>query len=453
MKIILVSHYFLPRHRAGVENYTYRLARELGKKDSAAVYCREDGFWDQEFHEEDDLHDGIPVHRVYYNRPLNFRTHYDNPDLDRAFERYLTRQRPDVVHFQHLDRLSAGFIQVAHRLGIPRVLTLNDFWFICSQIQMLRGGDPCLGPAEGRNCASCPTVLPDSVVARIVGGPAKRWGDPRIAAATSLAARLIPIRLYTSLRRRVASKEYASYGVTPEATGRRFQFLQRMFRLVDLVLMPSRFVAQMFQQAGFDHPRLIYSDYGIPAFQRLPTAGDSPHVRFGYFSAVVPHKGIELLVQSFRRVASPDVRLLVQGQGNEDYLVKVKQLAGNDSRITFRDPYDGNAALAEAFSQIDVLVVPSLWYENSPIVIHEAAMAGVPVVAADIGGMAEYVRPGENGVLFRFRDGRDLQRKLELFVEDRTLHARLDKVPFRLKTIEDDGAELRQHYAGLVTAP
>jgi glycosyltransferase involved in cell wall biosynthesis len=451
MKILFVSHYFLPLHRAGVENYTYRLAKEFRKKDSASVYCREDGSWDQEFHEEDDVYDGIPVHRVYYNRPLNFRTHYDNPELDRAFERYLVRHRPDVVHFQHLDRLSAGFIDVAHRLGIPRVLTLNDFWFICSQIQMLRSGDPCPGPAEGRNCRSCPTVLPATAVARILSESSAGWNDPRIAAARSLAARLIPAQLYAILRGRLASQQYAAYGVTGEATADRFRFLQRMFRLVDLVLTPSRFVGRMFQEAGFDHPRLIFSDYGIPVFRRSPKTGGPTHLRFGYFSAVIPHKGIEQLIQAFRRMTSPDVRLLVQGQGNEDYWAKVKQLAGDDSRITFREPYD-DTTLADAFSRIDVLVVPSLWYENSPIVIHEAAMAGVPVVTADIGGMVEYVRPGQNGVLFRFGDTRDLQRKLELFVEDRALQSRLDKVPFRLKTIEDDVAELRQHYAGLIAS-
>src|SRR5262249_28885649 len=160
---------------------------------------------------------------------------------------------------------------------------------------------------------------------------------------------------------------------------------------------PSRFVGQMFRDAGFDHPRLVYSDYGIPAFSKAPKAGRPAHLRFGYFSAVIPHKGIEPLINAFRRMASPDVRLLVQGQANPDYLAKVKQLASNDSRIAFREPYD-DTTLAEAFACIDVLVVPSLWYENSPIVIHEAAMAGVPVVAADIGGMAEYVRPGQNGV-------------------------------------------------------
>jgi len=450
MKILLVSHYFLPRHRAGVEIYTYRLAKELGRKDSAWVYCREDGYWDREFHEEDDVYDGVPVHRVYYSRRLDFRAHYDNPYLDEKFERYLRWRRPDVIHFQHLDRLSAGFMRVAHRLGIASLLTLHDFWFMCPQIQMLSGAHPCGGPSEGGKCASCPTVVPDHIAAGFMARAEHRWRERAVTRATLLAARrLIPARAQTLLRRRLASSEYAAYGITPEATRRRFSFLREAFGLVDIVLTPSRFVWHMFQQAGFEHPRVIYSDNGIPEFRGSGEVGGSSHVRFGYFSAVIPHKGIELLIRAFREVRSPDVRLRIQGQGNDDYLAKVRQLAGNDLRITFHDPY-GEGALAEAFSEIDILVVPSLWYENSPIVIHEAAMADVPVIAADIGGMAEYVRPGENGVLFRFGDAQDLRRKLELFVEDRTLRSRLNKVPFRLKMIEEDAAELRQHYAELV---
>ena len=130
MRILLVSHYFLPTHRAGVENYTYRLAKALGARHEVVVFCREDGFWDREVHEEDDVYGGVSVHRVYYNGPMDFRTCYQNPILDQVFSDYLLRWLPDIVHLQHLERLSAGFIDRAWRLGIPRVLTLNDFCFV-----------------------------------------------------------------------------------------------------------------------------------------------------------------------------------------------------------------------------------------------------------------------------------------------------------------------------------
>jgi glycosyltransferase involved in cell wall biosynthesis len=205
----------------------------------------------------------------------------------------------------------------------------------------------------------------------------------------------------------------------------------------------------VFRQAGFDHPRFLYSDYGIPVAALRRPRPPAPGVRFGYFSAVIPHKGIELLIRSFRQISGEDKHLLVQGQGNERYLSQVKALAGEDPRITFLPPYR-ETEVAEAFSRIDVLVVPSLWYENSPIVIHEAAAARVPVVASDIGGMAEYVRPGRNGLLFRFGDSQDLRRQMEMFLRDRGLSSRLTDIPFPIKTVEENVAELRGHYGRLV---
>ena len=67
-----------------------------------------------------------------------------------------------------------------------------------------------------------------------------------------------------------------------------------------------------------------------------------------------------------------------------------------------------HSRIAEIFSEIDVLVVPSVWYENSPLVIQEAFLAGTPVIASDIGGIPELVKDKENGLLFKANDDNDL---------------------------------------------
>jgi glycosyltransferase involved in cell wall biosynthesis len=78
-----------------------------------------------------------------------------------------------------------------------------------------------------------------------------------------------------------------------------------------------------------------------------------------------------------------------------------------------------------AIPALDALVVPSVWYENSPIVIHEAFQAGVPVVCSNIGGMAELVTDGVNGLHFQVRDPVALRGVIERCVRDRTLLPRL----------------------------
>jgi glycosyltransferase involved in cell wall biosynthesis len=246
--------------------------------------------------------------------------------------------------------------------------------------------------------------------------------------------------------------QYAQLGVSVEATTGRFRQLTRALSLADLVLSPSRSLIEIVRACGLTRPEIEYSDNGVPmallsSYQRTA----SPNLRFGYYSALVPHKGIEMLLQAFGQVADKSIRLVVRGQGNSPYVEQLVRAAASDDRIRFGDAYD-DRELAGALSDIDVLIVPSLWYENSPLLIHEATAVGIPTIAADIGGMAEFVKSGENGLLFRCGDAADLRRVLERFASDRGLVHRLRKRPFPVKSIEENAAELRARYSHLVKA-
>ena len=74
--------------------------------------------------------------------------------------------------------------------------------------------------------------------------------------------------------------------------------------------------------------------------------------------------------------------------------------------------------MPDVFNRCDAIVVPSIWAENSPLVIHEALQARVPVITADYGGMAEYVHHGENGLLFSHRDPSLLSRQMQRLADD-----------------------------------
>ncbi|MFN8094414.1 MAG: glycosyltransferase family 4 protein [Vicinamibacteria bacterium] len=451
MRVLLVSHYFPPRHRSGVENYTHRLARALGTRHDVRVLCREDGHWGERLRAEDETYDGVAVHRLYYNGPLDFRRCYRNEELDRPFESFLRRFRPDVVHFQHLERLSAGFVDVAGRLGRPTVLTLNDFWFACPQIQLYRDGRVCPGPDEGRRCASCAGALPEALRLQALEAARARWDAslPRRALRVA-AARLAPEALRERALVAVLRRAQRSLGVSEAEARARLADLREVLSRVDLVLSPSRFLLRTMEELGFAPRAAEYSDYGIPELGPRPArAAPRARIRFGYFSALVPHKGIELLLRAFHRLGRAEAELVVQGQAAPHYEDELRRRTARDARIELRPPYD-DLGLAAAFADIDVLVVPSLWYENSPLVIHEAARAGVPVVASDLGGMAEYVRSGVNGELFRAGDERDLARVLRLFVDEPARAGRLREAPFPLKSMAEDAAALEERYERLV---
>jgi len=448
MRILHVVHYFLPTHVAGVEVYTFHLAREQAKRHTVSIFTREDGHFTAPIRAEDDRVGELPVRRVYFNRPLEFETLYRNREIDAEFGVALDRLRPDVVHFQHLDRLSAGMIELAAARGIATVLTLHDYWFICPQIQLLTDGmQPCTGPEGGARCARCGNVLAESireaVLQRLAAGPVSRRGFSWILdRARALLPDAAQARLTAWWTRR-ALRRYVSI----ERSRARYQDLRDRFHRVDAVTAPSRFLIETFRAAGFDRRPIEYIDYGIPLPQRRPPLGTGERrpLRCGYLSTVVAHKGIEVALEAFRGIDPSQAELLVRSPGYPPYVAAVQRRAAGLPHVRFLGPYQQDQVGA-VFAELDVLLVPSLWYENSPLIIHEAAAAGVPVIATDLGGMAEYVHEGKNGLLFRRGDSGHLrQRILELASEPELLR-RLQQPPFPIKSIAENAAEFEALY-------
>jgi hypothetical protein len=119
--------------------------------------------------------------------------------------------------------------------------------------------------------------------------------------------------------------------------------------------------------------------------------------------------------------------------------------------VTFHGRFD-NGRLSEVYADLDALVVPSLWYENSPITIHEAFLTGTPVLASDRGGMAEFVRDGVDGLLFELGSAADLADKMAMMVEDAELRERLATAEWiPIKTIVENGEETEARYRSLCT--
>ena len=107
---------------------------------------------------------------------------------------------------------------------------------------------------------------------------------------------------------------------------------------------------------------------------------------------------------------------------------------------------------AEAYAQIDVLVVPSLWLENSPLVIHEAFMAGVPVVGARIGGIPDLLADGRGGLLFDPASPSALGATLQTLIDDPSRVQALAKAIPRVKPIDEDARAWERVYVDLAGA-
>jgi glycosyltransferase involved in cell wall biosynthesis len=120
--------------------------------------------------------------------------------------------------------------------------------------------------------------------------------------------------------------------------------------------------------------------------------------------------------------------------------------------VQFLGPFENHDAVA-IFSELDVLVVPSLWWENAPITIHEAILTGTPVITSDFGGMADFVRHGVNGLLFKVGDSTDLARQMAFLLEDPARLEALRRPPMPMKRMEEDAADMERRYLELLQAP
>jgi glycosyltransferase involved in cell wall biosynthesis len=128
---------------------------------------------------------------------------------------------------------------------------------------------------------------------------------------------------------------------------------------------------------------------------------------------------------------------------------QLRRLAKGDERITFAGPFK-REEVGQVLSQMDVLVVPSRWYENAPLVICEAFASGMPVVATNLGTMPELVKHEENGLLFDLDDVEGLARQLRRLGEEPGLLERLRAGIGPVKTVEENVDELEALYGELL---
>ena len=145
----------------------------------------------------------------------------------------------------------------------------------------------------------------------------------------------------------------------------------------------------------------------------------------GYVGGVYTSKGVHVLVEAFRHLEGVPAELAVWGALDwfPDYVAHLRELA-EGRPVSFRGRYDP-ARVDEVMAGFDVLVVPSLWYENLPLTIQEAFRNGLPVVTTDLGGMAESVEHGVSGMRFPRGDAEALAACLRELAQDRELLHRL----------------------------
>ncbi len=441
LKVLLVAHAFPPESSAGTENVTLALARALAASGHEVAVCHRSA--DPAVAEHtivEGEHAGLRVlrlgNRLAYG---SMRQTFHNRPVEDAFRELLRRERPHVVHFQHLIHLSVALPRICRQEGIPSVLTLNDFWLRCPRVQLMRPNRRiCTGAPPFLGCAACLANLP-SLIAPL-GGLSRPLRRPLAGLARRFLAAAGAPRTWLGQNLRDAAWLMLRPGTVAA------ELLQ-----ADFLLAPSRFLRDKMVEAGVPAERLIVSDYGLEtswlaAFGRAPPPG---RVRFGFVGSLVWYKGLEVLARAFQRLTEEAAELHIYGdtEGLEEFRETRERVEALVTRpgLFFHGRY-APEDLGRVLGAVDVLVVPSLWYENSPLAVHEAFQAGIPVLVSDQGGMRDLVEDGAGGLRFRPGDDRDLARVMRRFLAEPKLAAQVSGAAPRVKTAAEAAAEMEVKY-------
>lgn len=444
MRVLLPVHAYPPRSAAGVEVYTHRLAQALEVLGhDVLVLAAAHDLSAAPYDVRRRRHEGVAVVEVVnLHHKGTLEATWSDPDLERAVAPILAEFRPDCVHVQHLLNLSAGLLPASRRLGAAVVLTLHDYWLSCPRDGLRMRVD--LGRCDIVDHETCARCLADSpyLVPSLERGVvrAARWAG--LGRALHEVHRMAP-GLGAGLRR--AARLGPARGGLAREMDRRAAGLRNALAHVDLALAPTRFARDRAVEFGVPPERVRVWPLGVPASTALPSA--RRRRRVGFVGTVAPHKGVHVLVDAFRKVAEPAARLDIHGslQAAPDYVAALRTAAQGDSRIAIRGPF-AEGRQSEILAAIDVLVVPSVWWENSPLTALEALAAGVPVVASSIGGLPEIV-PSAWGRLVPPGDREALAEAIRAVLEGRLFAAAAPEAVSR--TVADEARELEALYTDL----
>jgi glycosyltransferase involved in cell wall biosynthesis len=433
MKILQIVHGFPPYSNAGAEKYTYFLAQELAKRHDIHVLYPVIG--DSQFVINSYLKNNIHFHELSilkktenwvkkFFRIIHFENTFINHEADIIFKKFVENLKPDIIHFQHLLYMSCGFISVVEGLKIPMVFTLHDYWFMCPTTQLFRHTEEVCRVPEPYNCKKCWIEKQSQLLSAYF----KHYHIPSCIAVNS-------IKLFLNI---VNSNSQFN---------KRTRLMKKLLLKANKLIAPSQFLRNIFVDYGIPERRITFSENGY-RYENFPVSkkNHNKKIIFGFIGRVVHQKGIHVLIEAFLRI--PEEKAILQIYGGYDLKsFFVRQLLDKVSgkyNIEFMGQMNN---IDKAYKEIDVLVFPSIWYENCPLVLAERQLTQTPVIASDIGAIPDFVKNEEDGLLFETNNSLDLYEKIMMIIRSPELIKKYsDNISDYPKTIERQSLEIEASY-------
>ena len=386
-RILIVSHGHPDFNKGGAEVAAYNLFKELRRHEHDAYFLARTELLP---------HGGAAFSQRKDSREILFHTKMDDGFLFSSLKtkhlwgdlnELLQKIKPDVVHFHHYFQIGIEAIEIVRRV-LPNtriILTLHEYLAIChNNGLMYKTNDKVCYRYNPRDCNNC--------------FPEKSPGDFFL----------------------------------------REQYFKNIFKRVDHFISPSHFLKDRYVDWGIAETKISVIENGQPktdiciASDRKSEPKNLPKVKVAFFGQVNPYKGIDILLSAidslskkYREMLTVEIHGANFSNQRSEYQERIKQLLKRTKGVvTFCGSYEP-FELPKLLSSTDWVIIPSVWWENSPMVIQEAFNAGVPIIASDIGGMAEKIKDEVDGLHFRTGKPKDLAAVIIRIIEDTSLRAKL----------------------------
>ncbi len=401
MRILYLVHQFFPKYYTGTERFTLGLAKQMQKMGHSPTVLTYEMDLDEigfehlvgEVHIKPYTYQSVPVVAI---KRMSRRTRYQvfDTEIEQAFERLGLEF--DLLHVCHPLWLGS-VVRSCKKRRIPSVLTLTDAWLLCPRETLLDTSFRlCSGPEAGSRCVS-------------------NCGFP------------------SDIRQR-------------------YKDAMDLLEMVNLVTTSSHFTASLIKRNGYKGDvRVIRHSIDYRYVSRT-TDGTQKELVLGFIGTIMWHKGLHVLLRAFRKVRAPTTKLRIYGSLTHDptYAREMLEMSRGDSRIRFEGSFEIER-LPEIMQNISVLVIPSVYYENYPLVMLAALAHGIPVIGSEIGGIPEVIKHGENGMLFEAGNSDELALLIEQIAERNMVIEKLRSNIVPPRRIEEEALDYENIYMKLTS--
>jgi len=394
-KLLMVNVLYPPQAIGGattvVENIVSVLKRDYADDYQVSVLTSEvvdNGAYQlREYSKE-----GVNVTVIGVPYSADLETRYADAKIRELCVDWLQQNRPDLIHFHSMQRLTASVLKAASQLNIPYAVTVHDAWWLSEHQFLLDANDE---------------LVDDRQLNPMISSQSAKDPANAVKRAQYLATRL--------------------------------QYAERVFAV-------SEYQANVYRRNGFDNVVLNHNGVFTPEEQIQPDR-QSEKLRIGYLGGQSAHKGFDFLQSIVEKNTFANLEFVIVNLFKDrDYQEKTEWGA---SLVEMVGKYSADA-MSEFYADIDVLIAPSIWPESFGLVSREASLHGVWVVAADAGGLAEDIIEGKTGFVFPMRDTEKctelLNRMNNGYQQYRDTKPAVDKVENQIVSVEAQVKELAEQY-------